>query len=238
MSITDNSSSGWRQAMLQKFAARKKASEAAFAQVKRPLRFRGARKQPPPFYGPAPAVGTVISVRVFGIPKGQPRMRDNIIVPKDFDPRNPRSPQPFNAAYTPDTADAWKADVRRAFSRAGVLGVAPIEGPISCSIDLLMPRPQYLCEPWYADNAAGELPFIPKPDRDNCEKAVLDALTDAGFWKDDAQVCDGSVRKFYHAIGDHPGARIVVELMAHIPQPPRRTKAPIQSETLFDGAAR
>jgi hypothetical protein len=37
-----------------------------------------------------------------------------------------------------------------------------------------------------------------KPDRDNLEKAVLDALTQVGgFWQDDSQVCAGSVTKRY-----------------------------------------
>lgn len=35
---------------------------------------------------------------------------------------------------------------------------------------------------------------IKKPDRDNLDKAVLDALTGI-FWIDDCQVCDGRIRK-------------------------------------------
>lgn len=36
-----------------------------------------------------------------------------------------------------------------------------------------------------------------RPDRDNCDKPILDVLTDIGFWQDDAQVVDGFVRKYY-----------------------------------------
>jgi len=36
-----------------------------------------------------------------------------------------------------------------------------------------------------------------KPDRDNLDKAILDALTNAGIWKDDAQVCAGIITKSY-----------------------------------------
>ena len=60
-----------------------------------------------------------------------------------------------------------------------------------------------------ADQSAnGELkPNAPKwhtdkPDRDNADKAVLDALTNLGLWGDDKQVCDGRIRKFYVRPGD------------------------------------
>jgi Holliday junction resolvase RusA-like endonuclease len=36
-----------------------------------------------------------------------------------------------------------------------------------------------------------------KPDRDNLDKAILDAITNAGIWKDDAQVCAGTLTKAY-----------------------------------------
>jgi Holliday junction resolvase RusA-like endonuclease len=51
-----------------------------------------------------------------------------------------------------------------------------------------------------------------KPDRDNLEKALLDALTGL-LWIDDAQVCAGEPRKRYTAPGESPGAVVVVELL-------------------------
>lgn len=36
-----------------------------------------------------------------------------------------------------------------------------------------------------------------KPDRDNLDKAVLDAITKAGIWDDDCQVCSGVVEKVW-----------------------------------------
>jgi Holliday junction resolvase RusA-like endonuclease len=47
-----------------------------------------------------------------------------------------------------------------------------------------------------------------KPDRDNVEKGILDALTALGMWEDDGQVCQGSVDKIY---GERPGAVIVIQ---------------------------
>lgn len=36
-----------------------------------------------------------------------------------------------------------------------------------------------------------------RPDRDNCEKLVMDALTAAGTIKDDCLICDGAFRKVW-----------------------------------------
>jgi Holliday junction resolvase RusA-like endonuclease len=54
---------------------------------------------------------------------------------------------------------------------------------------------------------------IPPRDLDNLNKAVWDALTDAGIWDDDKQVCLSSERKTW--VGkyyEHPGALIVINL--------------------------
>lgn len=48
---------------------------------------------------------------------------------------------------------------------------------------------------------------ITKPDIDKLTRAVLDALTIAGIWRDDAQVCDLTVKKVYSAT---PGVEITV----------------------------
>jgi Holliday junction resolvase RusA-like endonuclease len=63
---------------------------------------------------------------------------------------------------------------------------------------------------------------IPRPDLDNLNKAVWDALTDAGIWHDDGQVMESIERKDwigeaspYHLstdFFDEPGAEIIIKL--------------------------
>jgi Holliday junction resolvase RusA-like endonuclease len=53
------------------------------------------------------------------------------------------------------------------------------------------------------------MPHTKKPDADNLLKAVMDALTDAGIWQDDALVFRTEAAKWYAS--DETGARIVIE---------------------------
>jgi Holliday junction resolvase RusA-like endonuclease len=55
-----------------------------------------------------------------------------------------------------------------------------------------------------------DVPHLAKPDIDNLEKAVLDALKKAGIYVDDAQVFLVHKGKFYADFGEMPGARITV----------------------------
>lgn len=89
----------------------------------------------------------------------------------------------------------------------------PLEGPLWVAIDFLMPRPKSLMR---AKDPAGELWHTGKPDRDNLEKVVLDALKQDGWFLDDALVCDGPVRKFYHSKTGVPGARITVATITEL----------------------
>lgn len=48
---------------------------------------------------------------------------------------------------------------------------------------------------------------VTKPDTDNLQKMLKDCMTEAGFWADDAQVCDEIIQKFW---SDTPGIWISV----------------------------
>ena len=143
-----------------------------------------------------------LELYVIGEPKGQPRPRACV--------RGKRA-----GMYDPGTADSWKALVRLAakdaLRQAGIMPTAsPMwTGPLRVDITLWFPRPKahYL--------KSGIRPDAPhyhtsKPDRDNCEKAILDALgaAELQIWRDDAQVCAGGTNKHYAAPGQAAGARI------------------------------
>lgn len=55
------------------------------------------------------------------------------------------------------------------------------------------------------------MPYTKKPDCDNVSKAVLDALTRAGIWRDDSQVQAEHVTKWYAAANEIPHLEITLE---------------------------
>lgn len=55
---------------------------------------------------------------------------------------------------------------------------------------------------------------VSRPDTDNLQKLLKDCMTEAGFWKDDAQVCVERVEKLWSA---RPGIRIRVETITAAP---------------------
>ena len=102
--------------------------------------------------------------------------------------------------YTPGSADYWKTLVVEA--GRSVRPSEPISGPVRVDLWFYFKRPKRLCR---KKDPACALPHTSKPDRDNLEKAVLDCLTQDGWWHDDAQVCEGGVRKLYHPKEGWPG---------------------------------
>ena len=133
-----------------------------------------------------------IHFRVDGAPIAQPRVKATV--------RGKHA-----AVYDPGTANGWKAKV--ALESRSQRPAEPLLGEILVSMKLYLPRPKRLCRVKDPDCA---LHHIAKPDCDNLAKAILDALTDDGWWRDDSQVCCLHVWKFYHAKGGRPGAEITV----------------------------
>lgn len=131
----------------------------------------------------------VLSFWVNGIPKGQPRP----VVTKKKN------------VFTPHTADGWKDRIRWTVHQSW--NRLPIEGPVKVDVDFCFPRPKRL---YRQKDPEGRVYHLGRPDRDNCDKAVLDCLTHIGVFKDDGQVCEGEIRKFYHSKSGQPGAMIKV----------------------------
>ena len=113
-----------------------------------------------------------LSVFVCGDPKGQPR-------PRAF-ARNGKA-----GVYDPGTAEGWKGLIANAVKPH--LPESPITGPLSVELYFFIRRPK---SHFKKDKIKHDAPIWceKKPDADNFAKAVLDCLTQIGFWKDDSQV--------------------------------------------------
>lgn len=84
----------------------------------------------------------------------------------------------------------------------------PMQGPIKVDITFHMPIPPSWSKKKQRD-APGQW-HTSKPDRDNLEKGVCDALNKI-VWNDDGQVCAGRIEKYY---SDRPRIEIEVEEIA------------------------
>ena len=134
------------------------------------------------------------TVRVYGTPKGQPRARAFA--------RNG-----MVRMYDPATAEGWKSQIAEAMRQH--IPATPYEGPIRLDITFIMPRPKsHFRTGKNADVLRDDAPiwFTARPDRDNLDKACLDALTQIGFWKDDCLACSGKIEKQYCNVNERPGA--------------------------------
>lgn len=135
-----------------------------------------------------------ISFVVPAVPIAQPRQRHAVI---GGHVRN----------YTPKDhpVQAYKAAVILAAKQAGIR--TPLDGPVRLDIDFYLPRPKRLMRRKDPD---GPILHTVKPDKDNLEKATMDALKGL-LWRDDAQICDGRVRKWYAEKDGAPRVEIVLE---------------------------
>jgi len=135
-----------------------------------------------------------------GLPKAQPRPRATSFRSKDGRRRT--------RVYDAGSADAWKAEVVAAGRPHRPR--QPLAGPLTVHLTFYLPRPGRLQRRKDPD---GPIPHDVKPDKDNLEKAVLDALTGDSWWNDDCQVFAGHTEKYYAAKADDPGC--LVEVIAH-----------------------
>jgi crossover junction endodeoxyribonuclease RusA len=115
------------------------------------------------------------------------------------------------------TLKPWREDVRAAALKHGGR-IAPGEA-LTAQIMFYLPRPK---SHFRTGRNAGLLrdaaPDVPrtKPDLDKLVRAVLDALTSAGTYADDANVVLVSAGKFY-ADARPPGAEVRLEAWGDIP---------------------
>lgn len=121
--------------------------------------------------------------------------------------------EPFVTMHTPtETRDAERA-IRAAFKRKYPRHV-PWSGPIMLNFTAVFAIPQAFNGKLRALARAGELYVTKKPDKDNIEKLIVDALNLVAF-HDDAQIIGGGVKLY----GERPRIEFSLRRLAQAATP-------------------
>lgn len=107
-------------------------------------------------------------------------------------------------APTSHPVHAFKASVRLAARNA--YDGPPLQGPIHLSAQFFLPRPKAMI---WKSRPMPRVWHTKKPDKDNLEKSLCDALAGLLF-VDDCQVCGGFIDKFIAAGDEQPHVRVTV----------------------------
>jgi Holliday junction resolvase RusA-like endonuclease len=139
----------------------------------------------------------IITIRLAGVPEGKGRARSTLI--------KPRGKPAFISNYTPANTRRYESNLK--FVAQEIMGGrAPLEGPLKVCVFASFPVPASWSKKKQAAALSGEVRPTTKPDADNLMK-VLDALNQV-VWRDDSQIVDGFVRKFY---SETPGLVVTIE---------------------------
>ncbi len=139
----------------------------------------------------------MISARVPGIPIPQGSMRGFVRGGK--------------AIVTSDNLRlrSWRADVA-AVLQAARNGHAQLTGPVNVWLSFFLPRPQSHYGKRGIRHSAPARPIGARDDLDKLCRAVLDAATAAGVWRDDGQVVYITADKSW-ADDEGPGVAVTIE---------------------------
>lgn len=119
------------------------------------------------------------------------------------------------ATRRPHPIAAFKATIRLASEPLFCGG--PLDGPVRLDVTFVMPRPSRLV---WKKRPMPRVWHTSLKDRDNLDKAVMDALKGLAF-RDDKQVCDGRILKVIAAGDEQPHVEITLTSIADesCPQP-------------------
>ena len=141
---------------------------------------------------------SVQKLSVFGSPKPQPRPRAFV--------RKTKTGPPVARVFDAGTAENWKSRIAASANGKRPPG-APLDCPIRVELRFIMPRPQSLRR---KKDPAGPIPHTKRPDVDNLAKAVLDCLSELGWWVDDTRVAELEATKEYASKEGVPGLELRV----------------------------
>jgi Holliday junction resolvase RusA-like endonuclease len=143
-----------------------------------------------------------IEIIVPAVPVAQPRARAgyrhghiSVFTPGTIGEGDNKRPHPIHA---------FKATLRLAAEQ--VYKGPPLEGPLRIDVLCVFPRQSKMI---WKTKPMPRYRHIQKPDRDNLDKGVLDALKGTMFI-DDCQVCDGNIQKWHAAGNEQPHCRILI----------------------------
>lgn len=139
-------------------------------------------------------VDVAIRFTVPAIPVAQPRQRHSLF-----------GGHVRNYTPTKHPVNAFKAAVQMAAATA--FRGAPLAGPLRVDLVFVFPRPKAKC--WKTRPMPRE-PHVGRPDVDNLFKSLADALTGAGLWRDDSQVCSSRIEKWVAAGDEQPHVEVVI----------------------------
>lgn len=111
----------------------------------------------------------------------------------------------FVRTYTPDKQVAYETHVRAC--ALAVWSGTPLDQPLAVSLDIAVAVPASWSKKKQAAALAGELLPTGKPDLDNTQKSIFDALNGI-VWRDDSIIARVSAAKRY---GPAPGVSVRVE---------------------------
>lgn len=150
-----------------------------------------------------------ITFFVPGEPQGKGRARAYVKKDKYRRPMRNRHGNIAIGHYTPDKTRSYEEEI--AWRAVDARNEAPFTGPVRVTIDIRKGIPESWPK-WKKEMAiAGEILPTTKPDTDNVEKAIKDALNGV-LWLDDSQVVEDQKTARYTA--DRPGVQVVVEPLA------------------------
>lgn len=112
--------------------------------------------------------------------------------------------------YDPSTAEGWKSQIAAACKE---FEGASLEIPLHLSLDFLLARPKsHFRTGLKSDQLRRDAPHwsVGKPDVDNYAKAVMDALTQIGVWKDDSYISSLTVTKSFKSPGGMTGCAVMI----------------------------
>jgi len=135
-----------------------------------------------------------LEIFVAGLPKGQPR-------PRAF------ARHGMVRMYDPATAEGWKSAIAAEW-KASAPSRPQISEAVALKLEFYFPRPKaHFCKSGLRLSAPRW--HTQKPDADNLAKAVMDALSQIGVWRDDDQVALLQTSKRFGPFGDRASGCLI-----------------------------